>query len=63
MMKTANMEAGNRHLSRSTSLLFGSDSCMAITGNDAVKRVTTLSHKERKPQRMSPSAELASDYV
>ena len=63
MMKTANMEAGNRHLSRSTSLVFGSEGSVAKAGNGTANGVTEKSRNERKPQRLSPTAELASDYV
>ena len=65
-MKTANMEAGNRHLGRSSSLLFGGStpSLLSSTPNSNGSMACLVSSvREKRPQRHSPAAELTSDFV
>lgn len=66
-MKTANMEAGNRHLGRSSSLLFGGSTPSllnsSIPNNNGSMACLVSAGKEKRHQRLSPAAELVSDFV
>ena len=66
-MKTANMEAGNRHLGRSSSLLFGGSTPSllnsSIPNNNGSIACLVSAGKEKRHQRLSPAAELVSDFV
>lgn len=65
-MKTVNMEAGNRHLGRSSSLLFGGSTPSLLSStpnNNGSKACLVTSARAKRPQRYSPAAELASDFV
>ena len=61
-MKVAHMEAGNRHLSRSTSLIFASTASLVSNGKTA-NHMTDKLAKDKRPQRISPGTELISDFV
>ena len=66
-MKTANMEAGNRHLGRSCSILFGGSTPSLLSSSTPNNNCSTVclvnSGKERRQQRYSAAAELVSDFV
>jgi len=67
-MKTANMEAGNRHLGRSASILFGGSTPSLLNSSTPYNNnssMASLVHpgKERRQQRHSAIAELVSDFV
>lgn len=66
-MKTANMEAGNRHLGRSASILFGGSTPSLLNStannNGSFACLVNSGVKEKRQQRFSPAAELVSDFV
>lgn len=66
-MKTANMEAGNRHLGRSASILFGGSTPSLLNStannNGSMACLVNPGVKEKRQQRYSPAAELVSDFV
>lgn len=66
-MKTASMEAGNRHLGRSSSILFGGSTPSllnsSVPNNNSSTACLVNTRNERRHQRHSPAAELVSDYV
>lgn len=65
-MKTANMEAGNRHLGRSASVLFGGSTPSLLNStpnNNGSLACLVNPGKEKRLQRHSPAAELVSDFV
>ncbi|XP_068737850.1 probable G-protein coupled receptor CG31760 [Montipora capricornis] len=67
-LKTSNMEAGNRHLGRSSSVLIGSSmpsllSFSTPNDNESAGYLVSPPGKEKRLQRFSPAAELASDFI
>ncbi|XP_031561759.1 probable G-protein coupled receptor CG31760 [Actinia tenebrosa] len=61
-IKTSNMEAGNRHLSKSTSNIYDTSASFSSLGTSYANPNATP-RRSRRNQRLSPAAELASDYV
>ena len=66
-IKTASMEAGNRHLGRSSSILFGGSTPSLLNSsapnNNSSTACLVNTRNERRHQRHSAAAELVSDYV
>ena len=66
-MKTANMEAGNRHLGRSASVMFSGSTPSLLNStannNGSLACLVNPGVREKRQQRYSPAAELVSDFV